>query len=253
MGKSKSTSKSPSMNIVSQSNVKVSNSSSPSPDRSRSHSKKKKKASSSRSSSTSLDFFNIKGPSKSTLTYLFVSFQFAIFIFLLVAIVSPHYLPKDTQFYSCTYVYEMEENVCYTAKDISCITLLGYKQNCFHRNYTMRPIGCDDRVKMLTSALAITICAFIFSFILFVLSFLFMFNVYRNKTVMLVCAGVTLVLVVVALVLVLVIYVSKMCKAHFFIEDPAYDLTEWSLGPGFAFLIVALVLQIACIVFITYL
>lgn len=233
------------------SNTNVVQNDSPSASRSRSRSKSQKKAAS-KSPNSSLSFFDVKRPSKSTFTYLFLGFQFGIFILLLGAIIAPHYLPKDTEFYSCIYVLEMEDNVCFTARDLSCITLMGYKRNCFHTNYSTTPIGCDERVNMLTAGLAVTICALLLSFFLCVMSFLFAFNIFRSKAVLFVLSGITLFTIVVSTVLVLVIYIAKMCKAHFFVEDPALNLTEWMIGPGVLFLIFALAMQVAVIVFITY-
>lgn len=184
--------------------------------------------------------------------YILLAFKLTIFLLALGALLGPQFLPPDPLFYACEHVPERDEHVCFIARDLSCITMMGYKSNCFQRNSTWKPIGCNTRINYMVGAMAVMICGVVFSFVALILIILYMFNVFRSKMAMLAAAILTLICFIVSFVLMIMVYVVKMCKAHFFIEDPAYNLTEYVIGPGLIFLLICIVFEIFVIVFIIY-
>lgn len=240
MGRSKSKSQSPSITF----NVSKNNNTGKSP-RSRSRSKSKKSSGGGKASS--------KGCRGNAYLYVLLAFKLTIFLLALGALLAPHFLPPDPVFYACDHVYERDEHTCYFARDLSGIGMTGYKSNSFQRNSTWKPIGCNTRINLMLAAMAVTICGIVFSFVGLILIILYMFNVFRSKIAMLAAAILTLIFLVVAFVLMVVVYAVKMCKAHFFIEDDAMNLTELMIGPGLIFLLVCIVLEIFVIIFIIYL
>lgn len=185
--------------------------------------------------------------------YLLVLFQFLILFFCFLGLFLGHMNSTKEKYEACHYVKAMDYRACYLCKDVSCISLQGYRRNCNEvRDSSMSALGCEDRQNLVSAAYGACVSAIILSFVMMGCAALMAVNVLQSPGVVGTISGLTAMGYHACWVLMICVFVIKLCPDFYGGngKEAANYKSFTTIGAGMVFVMICAVLQTANTVFI---
>lgn len=187
--------------------------------------------------------------------YLFLFFEAFVILLSFLGLFVGHMNSTKEKYEACHYVKAMDYRACYLCKDVSCVSLQGYRRNCYSvRGSSMEDLGCDKRQSLVYAAYGACVSAIILSFILMVCGVLMLVGMVRNAPVVGTISGLTAIGYHACWILMISVFVVKLCPDFYGGNGNAAENYKsfTSIGAGMVFVMICALLQTANTVFVFF-
>lgn len=188
----------------------------------------------------------VNGGGKRLIPLIFTALQFVAFACAVIGTPVAWFLPENRSYVTSTEQPQIGGRRYYVAKDKSCYTLWGYKQDCSKTKYNSKTDswGCGHRKNNMIAACVFAIASIILTLAVTILGLLIVLNIFKHRFLMIIACAVSDAVLVVCWACPLDVYNSRFCKGYYGEDDPGYTWKSFTnLGPGFILMVIACGLQ----------